>query len=212
MTLLVKNWKPSNIYMAIFTTFPSLLAIEILGNGRFRSLKVDFAFFNRKKKFEFFGKNSTNILFHSSPHWHLPIFFLSIFAVFLHHWFFDFDFLCSSRPYLLWHVLCYSSTTRFMQHVLFSSHVNFLMIFIFLILSFSLQFPLVYWFLPLHARPNAPFILFYFYHSPSIMLLKAFLTLLVFYSSIWSLFDFFLILLFFPSLTLYSSCIFFFQN
>jgi hypothetical protein len=37
--------------MAIFTTFPSLLAIEILGNGPFRSLKVDFAFVNRKNKY-----------------------------------------------------------------------------------------------------------------------------------------------------------------
>ncbi len=34
--------------MEIFTTFPSLSTMEILGNGLFRSLKVDFAFVNRK--------------------------------------------------------------------------------------------------------------------------------------------------------------------
>jgi hypothetical protein len=43
--------------MAIFTTFPSLLAIKILGNGLLKSLKVDFAFFNRKKRYlNFFVK------------------------------------------------------------------------------------------------------------------------------------------------------------
>jgi hypothetical protein len=43
--------------MEIFTTFPSLLTMEILGNGLFRSLKVDFAFVNRKKNYlNFFSK------------------------------------------------------------------------------------------------------------------------------------------------------------
>lgn len=37
--------------MENFTTFSSLLAMEILGNGLFRSLKVDFAFVNRKKNY-----------------------------------------------------------------------------------------------------------------------------------------------------------------
>jgi hypothetical protein len=37
--------------MEIFTTFSSLLAMEILGNGLFGSLKVEFAFVNRKKNY-----------------------------------------------------------------------------------------------------------------------------------------------------------------
>jgi hypothetical protein len=36
--------------MEIFITFPSLLAMEILGNGLFICLRVDFAFVNRKKE------------------------------------------------------------------------------------------------------------------------------------------------------------------
>jgi hypothetical protein len=37
--------------MEIFIIFSSFSAMEILGNGVFRSLTVDFAFVNRKKKY-----------------------------------------------------------------------------------------------------------------------------------------------------------------
>jgi len=36
--------------MEIFITFPSLSAMEILGNGFLISLRVDFAFVNKKKE------------------------------------------------------------------------------------------------------------------------------------------------------------------
>ncbi len=62
MTLLAKNWKPNNIYMEIFITFPSLSAMENLGNGLFIFLRVDFAFVNKKKEIWKFCQNSTNIL------------------------------------------------------------------------------------------------------------------------------------------------------
>lgn len=195
MTLLVKNWKPSNIYMAIFTTFPSLLAIEILGNGRFRSLKVDFAFFNRKKKIEFFGKNSTNILFHSSPHWHLPIFFLSIFAVFLHHWFFDFDFLCS-----------FSSASSLTCSMLFFYNTIYATCFIFFSCKFSndLHFSYLKFFITISpcllissiaCKAKCTFFIFYFLslskHNASESLLNSIGFLFVHLIFIWFFFNFF---------------------
>jgi hypothetical protein len=45
----------------------------------------------------------------------------------------DFYFLCAFRRRLFWHALWSSLTTRFMQHVLPSSYVDFIMIFFFVI-------------------------------------------------------------------------------
>jgi hypothetical protein len=64
-----------------------------------------------------------------------------------------------------------------------------------------------------HYMQGKVHFLFFVYHSLGTMLLKAFLVLLVFYSSIWSLFDFkenfFLC---FPSLTFCIHLVFFFLN
>ncbi len=97
-----------------------------------------------------------------------------------------------------------------MQHPPFSFYAIFLIIFIFLIWSFYCSFPFFLDFF--HCVRNKAHFCLSVYHSLSIALLHSFLLLLVFYSSIWFLFDIFFNLLFFPSLTFCTHLVFCFLH
>jgi len=138
--------------------------------------------------------------------------FLNVFPAFLRHWFSWFLFFMRfSSPSSLTRSMLFSYNTIYVTHFIFflckfSNDLHFILSEV-----FHCNLPLFLDFF--HCLQGEVHFLFFVYHSPGTMLLKAFLALLVFYSSIWSLFYLFIFfILCFPSLTFCIHLVFFVLN
>jgi hypothetical protein len=128
-------------------------------------------------------------VFSSSLHLHLPIFFLSAFVAFLWHWFSWFLFFMHfSSPSFLTCSMFFSYNIIYATHSIFFLCNFFNNFSFFLSKVFHCSFPLFLDFF--HCVWSEAHFHFIVYHNLSIVRLKAFLVLLVFYSSILFLFYF----------------------